>query len=91
MHRWSFLKTAKAFSKLEVTDSLPRARLSDLGTVLAGHGYEVFARGGSLYAFKGLAGRLAPIGVHAALLLIMAGRTLTYQLMSLNSHIKIWK
>ena len=27
----------------------------------------------ALYAFKGLAGRFAPIGVHAALLLIMGG------------------
>ena len=75
MHRWSFLTTAKAFSKLQISDSLPRARLSDLGTMLSGHGYQVFARGGTLYAFKGLPGRLAPIGVHAALLLIMAGRT----------------
>jgi cytochrome c biogenesis protein len=76
VRRWSFLKTAKAFAKLEITDSLPRARLSDLGTVLSGHGYQVFARGGALYAFKGLPGRLAPIGVHAALLLIMAGKAL---------------
>lgn len=72
--RWSFLKTTQAFSKLEITDSLPQARLSDLGSVLSGHGYQVFARGSALYAFKGLPGRLAPIGVHAALLLIMAGR-----------------
>lgn len=28
---------------------------------------------GSLYAFKGLAGRLGPIGVHASMLAIMAG------------------
>ena len=28
---------------------------------------------GSLYAFKGLAGRLGPIGVHAALLLVLGG------------------
>ncbi|KAG0630432.1 hypothetical protein M758_1G177600 [Ceratodon purpureus] len=75
--RWSFLTTAKAFSKLQISDSLPRARLSDLGTMLSGHGYQVFARGGALYAFKGLPGRLAPIGVHAALLLIMAGGTLS--------------
>lgn len=34
-------------------------------------------KGPSLYAFKGLAGRLAPIGVHLALLLIMAGGTLS--------------
>lgn len=30
-----------------------------------------------MYAFKGLAGRFAPIGVHAALLLVMAGGTLS--------------
>lgn len=28
---------------------------------------------GSLYAFKGLAGRLGPIGVHIALLMVLAG------------------
>ncbi len=30
-------------------------------------------RDGSLYAFKGLAGKLGPIGVHAALLLCLFG------------------
>lgn len=74
LSRWSFVKSLEAVSKLDISDSLPRARLSDLGTVLAAQGYEVFAKGSSLYAFKGLAGRLAPIGVHAALLCIMAGR-----------------
>lgn len=34
-------------------------------------------KGPSLYAFKGLAGRFAPIGVHLALLLVMAGGTLS--------------
>lgn len=38
---------------------------------------QVFLKGPSLYAFKGLAGRFAPIGVHIALLLIMAGGTLS--------------
>ncbi|XP_039035116.1 cytochrome c biogenesis protein CCS1, chloroplastic-like [Hibiscus syriacus] len=42
-----------------------------------GAGYEVFLKGPSLYAFKGLAGRFAPIGVHLAMLLIMAGATLS--------------
>lgn len=32
-------------------------------------------KGPSLYAFKGMAGRFAPIGVHIAMLLIMAGGT----------------
>lgn len=30
-------------------------------------------RTGAMYAFKGLAGRLGPIGVHASMLAIMAG------------------
>lgn len=33
----------------------------------------MFLKDKSLYAFKGLAGRFAPIGVHAALLLILVG------------------
>lgn len=38
---------------------------------------QVFLKGPSLYAFKGLAGRLAPIGVHLAMLLIMVGGTMS--------------
>lgn len=34
-------------------------------------------KGPTLYAFRGLAGRLAPVGVHIALLLIMGGGTLS--------------
>lgn len=34
-------------------------------------------KGPTLYAFKGMAGRFAPIGVHLALLLIMGGGTYT--------------
>lgn len=37
----------------------------------------MFLKGPSLYAFKGLAGRFAPIGVHLAMLLIMVGATLS--------------
>ena len=34
---------------------------------------QVFVRDGALYAFRGLGGKLGPIGVHAAMLAIMAG------------------
>lgn len=37
----------------------------------------MFLKGPSLYAFKGLAGRFAPIGVHLALLLVMSGATIS--------------
>lgn len=39
--------------------------------------FQVFLKGPSLYAFRGLAGRFAPIGVHLAMLLIMVGGTLS--------------
>lgn len=75
--RWSFLHSAEAIRKQEFSEALPRASIQDVGVILSGAGYEVFSKGPSLYAFKGLAGRFAPIGVHIALILIMAGGTLT--------------
>lgn len=35
--------------------------------------HQVFVKDGQLYGFKGLAGKLGPIGVHASMLLCMAG------------------
>ncbi|KAE8008462.1 hypothetical protein FH972_004973 [Carpinus fangiana] len=75
--RWKFLSSTEAIRKQEYSDILPRASIQDLGVILMGSGYEVFLKGPSLYAFKGLAGRFAPIGVHLAMLLIMAGGTLS--------------
>ncbi|KAI3861757.1 hypothetical protein MKX03_019550 [Papaver bracteatum] len=75
--RWGFMHSAEAIRKQEFTDNLPQASVRDLGVILMGAGYEVFLKGPTLYAFKGLAGRFAPIGVHIAMLLIMAGGTLS--------------
>lgn len=36
---------------------------------------QVFVKEPSMYAFKGLAGRIGPIGVHASMLFILAGTT----------------
>ncbi|XP_057745987.1 cytochrome c biogenesis protein CCS1, chloroplastic [Arachis stenosperma] len=75
--RWAFLHSAEAIRKQEFSDTLTRASIEDVGTLLMGAGYEVFLKGPCLYAFQGLAGRLAPIGVHISLLLIMVGGTLS--------------
>ena len=80
--KWKFIKKANAFLKttkaLDERESLSNARVIDLANALADRGYQVFLqeeRDGNylLYAFKGLIGRLAPIGVHAALLLTLGG------------------
>lgn len=71
--RWRYAKTPEAVVKIGNAEVLPNARVNDLGRALGGRGYQVFLQDGCLYAFKGLAGRLGPIGVHAALLLILGG------------------
>lgn len=73
--RWKFLSKPVAYksgarTKAEV---LPNARLTDLGRLLSVKGYQIFVKDGCMYAFKGLAGRLGPIGVHVALLLVLFG------------------
>lgn len=40
-HRWSFLHSAEAIRKQEFSESLPRASIEDVGTLLMGAGYEV--------------------------------------------------
>ena len=70
---WKFLDRPATLLKMEESETLPRARSSDLASLLARRGYQVFVKGKKMYAFKGLIGRLAPIGVHAGLLLTLGG------------------
>ena len=87
--RWRFLTRPADYLRMKREGSAKAASAAvvggaaaDLGEELALRGYEVFLRDGgeggqqggvALYAFKGLAGRLAPIGVHISMLLIMGG------------------
>ena len=74
--KWKFpRKPADVFRK-GAGETLPSANVRDLGLALQVAGYQVFLRDGAMYAFKGLSGRFAPIGVHVSLLLIMFGGTL---------------
>ncbi|KAI7839290.1 hypothetical protein COHA_006988 [Chlorella ohadii] len=71
--RWRFKADETSLARLQVASLLPNARVEDLGKVLASKQYQVFLKDGQLYGFKGLAGKLGPIGVHASMLLCMAG------------------
>lgn len=71
--RWRFLQTSSAVLTNPIAETLPNARVSDLGSILSKDGFQVFRKGGQLYAFKGLSGRYAPIGVHIALILTLVG------------------
>ena len=71
--KWKFLDRRATLLAMDEAESVPRARLSDFSDLLAARGYQVFVKGRTMYAFKGLIGRLAPIGVHAALLFTLGG------------------
>jgi cytochrome c biogenesis protein len=72
--RWRYLRKRPAYN------SLPYARqvakdLTTVATTLENNGYKVVVEDNTLYGFKGLFSRFAPIGVHFSLLLIIAGAT----------------
>jgi len=71
--RWRFRNTESAFNSLAFAREIPNARIQDLGEALIDKKYQIFVKDGALYGFKGLAGKLAPIGVHASMLLAMGG------------------
>ncbi|KAK9825449.1 hypothetical protein WJX81_001648 [Elliptochloris bilobata] len=74
--RWRFAQTPErvySFGGMQNAVVLPNAEVRGLGRVLQQRGFQVFVRDGALYAFRGLGGKLGPIGVHAAMLAIMAG------------------
>jgi hypothetical protein len=75
--RWRFATNPLALRKQGEPQVLPSARVADLAAQLTAKSYQVFLQDGQLYAFKGLAGRLGPIGVHIALLMCLAGKQMT--------------
>jgi hypothetical protein len=76
IYRWKMAATSQrvaASGSAENSVTLPDADLGDFGRLLRQNGYNVFLQENSIYAFKGLVGRLAPIGVHLSMLAIMLG------------------
>ena len=71
--RWSYYEKPKQFQRLALSTELPGATLASVPAALDAEGYKVFQDGDKLYARKGLLGKIAPIGVHASMLLILLG------------------
>ncbi|MEB3161120.1 MAG: cytochrome c biogenesis protein [Synechocystis sp.] len=71
--RWQFYQYPRQFQKLALGTSLPDGDLSEFSEKLTQKGYRVFQENNSLYARKGLAGKIGPIIVHAAMLIILGG------------------
>jgi cytochrome c biogenesis protein len=71
--RWKFYDQPRQFEKLALSAELDTGFLDNLESVLKQKRYRVFQEGNTMYARKGIVGRIGPIVVHASMLIILAG------------------
>ena len=70
---WKFYQQPRQFEKLALSAELETGSINSLIPYLEKQNYKVFQEQDSLYARKGIIGRIGPIIVHAAMLIILAG------------------
>lgn len=71
--RWNYYHKSKQFAKLTLSAELESGSLNSLEPLLQEKNYKIFREGDSLYARKGIVGRIGPIIVHIGMLVILAG------------------
>ncbi|MBZ8183057.1 cytochrome c biogenesis protein [Oscillatoria salina] len=74
--RWQFYDRPRQYEKLALSATITQVSLNSLTDLLQQRGYRVFTQESTLYARKGIIGRIGPIVVHAAMLIILAGAIL---------------
>ena len=70
---WQYYQQPRQFQKLAFSISIEQESLEHLIALLQQKGYKIFQDNQSLYGRKGLVGKIGPIIVHAAMLIILAG------------------
>jgi cytochrome c biogenesis protein len=70
---WKFYEQSRQFQKLALSAEFEAGSVEALLPLLQQKRYKVFQEGDKLYARKGIAGRIGPIFVHAAMLITLAG------------------
>lgn len=70
--RWQYYTQPRQFQKLALSAEV-ESSLDALATQLETRRYKVFREGTSLYARKGIIGRIGPIIVHASMLITLVG------------------
>lgn len=73
---WKFYNEPRQFKKLALSTELEQNSLTLLPALLEKQRYKVFQEGNTIYARKGIVGRIGPIIVHASMLLILSGAIL---------------
>lgn len=71
--RWKFYQKPRQFEKLALSATLDKGSVNTLIPLLQKRGYKVFQENDTLFARKGIIGKIGPIIVHAAMLITLAG------------------
>lgn len=74
--RWHFYKNPNQFKKFTGSQEIKTTQLNLLASCLQNYNYHIFQQGKSIYGYKGLLGRLAPIFVHGSIILLLTGSVL---------------
>ena len=74
--KWSYYTQPRQFEKLALSAEVEHSQLDTLTQLLKRQRFLVFQEGDSLYARRGIAGRIGPIIVHASMLIVLAGSIL---------------
>ncbi|MGL5032438.1 MAG: cytochrome c biogenesis protein ResB, partial [Microcystaceae cyanobacterium] len=72
-NNWQYYQKPRQFQKLAFSITLAQVSLEKIAPLLQEKGYKIFQEGQTLYARKGLVGKIGPIIVHAAMLIILSG------------------
>lgn len=70
---WRFYDTYQSINKFNLKATVDGANLTKLALQLKNNNYNVVQEGNSIYAYKGLIGRISPVIVHASIILILFG------------------
>lgn len=70
---WHFYQQPHQFQKFALSRDIENISLTDVVDLLRKRGYKIFQNENCLYARKGIVGRIGPIIVHAAILIILGG------------------
>ncbi|MCU0535892.1 MAG: cytochrome c biogenesis protein [Hydrococcus sp. Prado102] len=71
--RWKYYQQSRQFQKLALSAELNTGSLNSLFPSLEKRGYKVFQEDNTLYARKGIIGKIGPIIVHIGIIVILLG------------------
>ncbi|MGL5834144.1 MAG: cytochrome c biogenesis protein [Waterburya sp.] len=71
--KWKYYQKPQQFEKLALSTELEKGSIKSLIPLLKQQNYQVWQQDNTLYARKGIIGRIGPIIVHAGMLIVLAG------------------